>query len=87
MEVGICHCWLRRLRSFQARNAGCRYELGTLAQTPRALRVIVLTDGQTDRAAAAESVAHARPERFEWIDTSHIDARKRQEVLARLFAP
>ena len=78
---------LMDLRSFQAHNAGCRYELGTLAQTPRALRVIVLTDGQTDRAAALASVAHAAPERFVWLDTSRIDARKRREVLASLFEP
>jgi hypothetical protein len=78
---------LMDLRSFQAHNAGCRYELGALAQAAHALRVIVLTDGQTDRAAAAESVAQAPAGRFEWLDTSHIDARKRKEVLARLFAP
>ena len=78
---------LMDLRSFQAHNAGCRYELGTLAQTPRALRVIVLTDGQTDRAAAAEAVGHARPGRFVWLDTATIDRAKRREVLASLFVP
>lgn len=77
---------LMDLRSFQAHNAGCRYELGMLAQASRALRVVVLTDGQTDRAAAAESIAHAQPGRFVWLDTSRINARKRREVLASLFS-
>ena len=76
---------LMDLRGFQTRNAGCRYELGTLAQASHALRVVVLTDGQTDRIAAAEAIGHGRPERFVWLDASHIDARKRREVLARLF--
>jgi nucleoside 2-deoxyribosyltransferase len=78
---------LMDLRSFRAHNAGCRYELGTLAQSKRPLRVIVLTDGQTDRAAAAEAVAHAQNGRFTWLDTARIDARKRGEVLATLFEP
>lgn len=76
---------LMDLRSFGAHNAGCRYELGALAQSKRALRVIVLTDGQTDRAAATDAVAHAPPGRFTWLDTARIDAHKRAEVLARLF--
>jgi len=78
---------LMDLRGFQARNAGCRYELGTLAQAPRALRVIVLVDAQTDRAAAAEAVLGATPGRFCLIDAEHIDAGKRHEVLAALFEP
>lgn len=76
---------LMDLRGFQAHNAGCRYELGTLAQAPRALRVVVLVDGQTDHAAAAESIAHTPPERFVWLDATRIDARKRRDVLASLF--
>ncbi len=76
---------LMDLRGFQARNAGCAYELATLAQAARALRVIVLVDAQTDRGAAAEAVRGASPERFRWIDAAHIDAGTRREVLARLF--
>jgi len=77
---------LMDLRGFQAHNAGCRYELGALAQASRALRVVILTDGHTDRAAAAESVGHAQPGRFVWLDASLVDARKRREVLASLFS-
>lgn len=76
---------LMDLRGFQAHNAGCRYELGTLAQSARALRVVVLADGQTDRAAAAASIGHEHSGRFVWLDATQIDARKRREVLASLF--
>lgn len=56
---------------------------------PRALRVLMLVDAQTDRAAAAaaEAVAGTASERFRWIDAAQIDAAKRREVLACLFAP
>ena len=78
---------LMDLRGFKAHNAGCRYELGTLARAPRALRVVVLVDAQTDRIAAAEAVRGAAPDRFFWIDAARIDAGKRREVLAALFEP
>ena len=78
---------LMDLRSFQAHNAGCRYELGTLARAPRLARVIVLTDGQTDRAVAQAGTAGAPVGRFLWLDTSTVDAAKRREVLASLFVP
>jgi len=77
---------LMDLRGFQAHNAGCRYELTTLAQASRDLRVVVLTDSRTDRAAAQEALASGRQERFTWIEASHFKPSKRREVLACLFA-
>ncbi|RNC68067.1 MAG: hypothetical protein ED859_11600 [Desulfuromonadales bacterium] len=77
---------LMDLRGFQAHNAGCRYELTTLAQASRELRVVVLTDSRTDRAAVQEAIASGRQERFTWIETSHFKSGKYREVLARLFA-
>ncbi len=77
---------LMDLRGFHAHNAGCRYELLTLAHTSRKLRVVVLTDDRTDRDVAEDAVASGRHERFAWIDASRFDARKRREVLARLLA-
>ena len=76
---------LMDLRSFQAHNAGCRYELDTLTHAPRVARVIVLTDGQTDREVAQATTAGAPRGRFVWLDTSTIDKAKRREVLANLF--
>ena len=77
---------LMDLRGFQAHNAGCRYELATLAQASHKLRVVALTDGRTDRTVAQETVASGRHERFTWIEVSHFNASKRREVLAHLFA-
>jgi nucleoside 2-deoxyribosyltransferase len=76
---------LMDLRGFQAHNAGCSYELGTLAKAAQALRVVVLADGQTDSTAAAQAIGHSPPERFVWLDATMVDARKRREVLASLF--
>jgi hypothetical protein len=77
---------LMDLRGFHAHNAGCRYELATLARESRDLRVVVLTDGRTDRKAAEEAVASGRQERFTWIEASHFNASKRRQVLMCLFA-
>jgi hypothetical protein len=77
---------LMDLRGFQAHNAGSRYELTTLAQASREMRIVALTDNDTDRAAADDAVASGRPGRFTWIDASHLNASKRREVLACLFA-
>jgi hypothetical protein len=85
--VHVSDVVLMDLRGFQARNAGCLYELGALARAPRALRVVVLVDDETDRVAAADAVVGAASERFRWIDAAQIDAAKRHEVLACLFAP
>ena len=76
---------LMDLRGFQAHNAGCAFELETLAQAPRALRVVVLTDAGTDRAAAERAAAGAPPGRFTWLATPRVDAAQQREVLAQLF--
>lgn len=77
---------LMDLRGFQAHNAGIRYELTTLAQAARELRVVVLTDSRTDRAAVQEAIASGREERFTWIEASHFRRSKHREVMVRLFA-
>jgi len=77
---------LMDLRGFQAHNAGCRYELATLASASRELRVVVLTDSRTDRATAQEAIASGRQERFTWIEASHLTTRVHREVLVHLFA-
>ncbi|KQW35265.1 hypothetical protein [Rhizobacter sp. Root404] len=76
---------LMDLRGFQARNAGCVFELETLARAPRPLRVVVLIDGTTDRAAAAEAAAGAPPGRFHWVETPLAGAAPQRAVLPHLF--
>jgi hypothetical protein len=77
---------LMDLRGFQAHNAGCRYELTTLAQVDRDLRVVVLTDERTDLAAAQESVAAGQVDRFSWLVAKGFDVHTRRQVLGGLFA-
>lgn len=76
---------LMDLRSFKSHNEGCHHELGVLAHAPRLARVVVLTDGDTDRAAAQEAIAGVPAGRFVWLDTARIDKAKRREVLESLF--
>jgi hypothetical protein len=76
---------LMDLRGFQAHNAGCCFELAALAHSQRLARVVVLTDGQTDRAAATANAAGAPAQRFVWLDTSTIGGRERRGVLRSLF--
>ena len=73
------------LRGFQAHNSGCRYELSTLAQASRELRILVLIDSRTDREAAREAIAGA-PERFTFVEAPHFKSSEHREVLTRLFA-
>ena len=47
--------------------------------------MVVLTDGDTDRAAAQAAIAGAPPGRFVWLDTSRIDRATRRVVLESLF--
>ncbi len=51
---------LMDLRGFQSHNKGCLYELGRISQASHLRGVVLLTDGQTDR-AAAEQVLQAQP--------------------------
>ena len=80
---------LMDLRGFQAHNAGCVHELATLARASsepqRLARVVVLVDGQTDRAAADAAVAGAPVGRFVWVEGSGTGARERRQVLSSLF--
>jgi hypothetical protein len=77
---------LMDLRGFQARNAGCRHELGVLAQAPQLQRVVVLVDAHTDRATAEADARGAPAGRFVWIEAGRLGARKAGEVLAALVA-
>ena len=77
---------LMDVRSFTSHNEGCRHELGVLARAARIRRVVVLTDGETDRAVALDAAEAAPDGRFVWLDTSRPDRAGRREVLASLFA-
>lgn len=75
---------LMDLRGFQARNAGCRHELGVLARAAHLQRVVVLVDERTDRATAEADAAAAPAGRFVWVVARHLGGRQAGEVLRAL---
>lgn len=76
---------LMDLRNFQDRNAGCKHELGVLAGAPGLQRVVLLTNGGTDIAAARAATAEAPAGRFIWIDVPAGQQPAAETVLAGLF--
>ena len=81
--VGISDVVLMDLRNFKAKNAGCIHELGVLARAQNVARVVILTNSQTEHAAAQAAVINAPADRFVWIDQG--DDLKPADVLATLF--
>jgi hypothetical protein len=77
---------LMDLRRFQAKNAGCRYELGVLAAATALQRVVVLTDAATDLATAKADAAVAPAGRFIWVALSAGASRRAaaRQVIAAL---
>ncbi|MGE0351345.1 hypothetical protein [Hydrogenophaga sp.] len=76
---------LMDLRGFQARNQGCRHELGVLAAASHLRRVVLLCDARTERAVAEADVAAAPPGRFVWVDARRLDQRRVREISAALL--
>lgn len=76
---------LMDLRGFQARNLGCRHELGVLAAAPTLQRVVLLFDEGTERAVAQVDVADAPPGRFVWIAAPRLDQRRVRAISAALL--
>lgn len=76
---------LMDLRGFQARNAGCRHELGVLARAGHLRRVVVLHDARTDLATARADTADAPAGRFDWVEAGRLDAGRVKAILERLL--
>lgn len=76
---------LMDLRGFQAKNAGCRHELGVLSQAPNVQRVVLLHDARTDRAAADSDIAAAPNGRFVWVETGRLNQGKVAQILGHLL--
>jgi hypothetical protein len=77
---------LMDLRGFQAKNAGCRHELGVLSQAANVQRVVLLHDERTDRAAADSDIAAAPDGRFVWVEAGSLNQGKVAQILGRLLA-
>ncbi len=77
---------LMDLRNFVAANQGCLYELQTLAATAGRLRVVVLVNERTERAAAQAATARAPAGRFVWLAQQGSTPPATDAVLAPLLA-
>jgi hypothetical protein len=77
---------LMDLRGFQAKNAGCRHELGVLAVAAQVQRVVLLHDEHTDRAAAGSDIATAPPGRFVWLDAGRLNQGKVAQIMGQLLS-
>lgn len=77
---------LMDLRGFQAKNAGCRHELGVLSRAANVQRVVLLHDDRTDRAAAGSDIAGAPVGRFVWVDAGRLSPGKVAQILGQLLA-
>lgn len=65
--VGSSDVVLMDLRNFKERNAGCIHELKVLANAPGTLRVVVLSNNETELLAAQSAAAGAPKNRFVWL--------------------
>ena len=74
------------LRNFVAANQGCLYELQTLAATAGRLRVVILVNERTERAAAQAATAQAPAGRFVWLAQQGSTPPATDAVLAPLLA-
>jgi hypothetical protein len=85
--VCISDIVLMDLRNFKAKNAGCIHELGVLAKAGNLARVVILTNHETERAAAQAAAAGAPEGRFVWLAEDEKTSLQPGEVLAALFPP
>ncbi len=76
---------LMDLRGFQARNAGCRHELGVLSVAAQVYRVVLLHDDRTDRAAAGSDIAAAPAGRFVWVDAGRLNPARVAQIMGHLL--
>ncbi len=77
---------LMDLRGFTKKNRGCLFELEALGKATHVRRIVLLTDGETDRDAArsALGLANAAADRIVWEDLGVMNRRKAELVLGRL---
>ncbi len=76
---------LMDLRGFQARNRGCRHELGVLATEPHLQRVVLLFDGSTDRSTALADLAGAPAGRVVWVEAGRLEQKRVAQIVGALL--
>lgn len=76
------------LRGFSAQNQGCLYELGRISQASHLAAVVVLADGQADRAAAEHALqAHPGCPPVQWVEAPKQRLGGVDGLLDRLLVP
>ena len=85
--VQRCEVVLMDLRGFRCRNSGCRHELAVLSRVSGKLRVVVLTDKETDIDLLQYDTCNSPRDRFLLFDVSKLDAHTRDGILSCLLAP
>ncbi len=76
---------LMDLRGFQAKNQGCRHELGVLGAASHVQQVVLLVDDRTEREVVRADTISAPPGRFVWVEAGRLNGRKAGEITAALF--
>ncbi len=76
---------LMDLRGFQARNQGCRHELGVLATAPQLQRVVLLFDASTDRSTALADLAGAPAGRVVWVEAGRLEHKRVAQIVGALL--
>lgn len=76
---------LMDLRGFQARNQGCRHELGVLASAPHLQRVVLLFDASTDRSTALADLAGAPVGRVVWVEAGRLEQKRVVQIVGALL--
>lgn len=76
---------LMDLRGFRAENQGCLHELRVLSAAAAVRRVVVMYDGQTDRASAEATMGSGAQGRFVWLAASEFGPRTAAAVLDSLL--
>ena len=76
---------LMDLRGFQARNQGCRHELGVLATAPHLQRVVLLFDASTDRSTALADLVGAPAGRVVWVEAGRLEQKRVVQIVGALL--
>ena len=76
---------LMDLRGFQARNQGCRHELGVLATAAHLQRVVLLFDASTDRGTALADLALAPAGRVVWVEAGRLEQKRVAQIVGALL--
>ncbi|WP_300654798.1 hypothetical protein [Hydrogenophaga sp.] len=76
---------LMDLRGFQARNQGCRHELGVLATAAHLQRVVLLFDASTDRNTALADLALAPAGRVVWVEAGRLEQQRVAQIVGALL--